>query len=86
MPPDLGKAPLGQVACRLALPVRALPRHLADFGRAVPLPHLGEQPAALDTGKLPVVAGENHLRAGRPRLRQQFAGDARVQHRRLVHH
>ena len=52
----------------------------------MPLAQLGEQPAALDAGELPVVAGEDHLGPGPPRLGQQLAGDAAVQHRRLVHH
>ena len=43
-----------------------------------------EQPATLDAGKLPVIAGEDHLGAGHPGFREQFAGDAGVQHRRLV--
>ena len=36
-------------------------------------------------GELAVVAGEDQLGAGLARFRQQLAGDARIQHRRLVH-
>ncbi len=57
----LGKPPLGQVARRLPLPVHPLPRDLGDLGRAVPLPQLGKQPAALDAGQLPVVARQHQL-------------------------
>ena len=59
----LGEPALGQVARRLPLPVDALAGDLGDFRRAVPLAQFGEQPAALDAGELPVVAGEDHLGA-----------------------
>ena len=77
---------LGQVARRLPLPAHPLPRHLGDLGRPVRLAQLGEQPAPLDAGELPVVAGKDHLGPGAPGLGQQLAGHAAVQHRRLVHH
>ena len=80
----LGEPSLRQVVRRLPLPIDALPRHRGDLRRAVPLRQLGEQPAALDAGELAVIAGEDQLGAGLARFRQQFAGDARVQHRRLV--
>ena len=77
---------LGQIARGLALPVHLLPRHLGDLGRAVLLAQLGEQSAALDAGKLPVVAGKNHLGPCPLRLGQHLAGHPAVQHRRLVDH
>ena len=82
----LGKAAFGQIARRLALPVHALPRHLGDFGRTVPLPQLREHPAALDAGELAVVAGEDDFCPGLTRGGQQLARHARVEHRRFVHH
>jgi hypothetical protein len=69
---------LGQVTRRGPLPVDTLAGDLADFRRAVPLAQLGEQPAALDAGELAVIAGEDHLRPGLLRFRQQLAGDQAV--------
>ena len=80
----LGKIPLGQIARRLPLPVDSLPRHLGDFGRAVPLLQLRKQPAAFDRRQLTIVARENELGPAAPRLDQKLARYARIQHRRLV--
>ena len=80
----LDKIPLGQVARRLALPIDFLPRHLGDFGGAVPLLQLRKQPAAFDRRQLTIVAGKNELGPAAPRLDQKLARDARVEHRRLV--
>ena len=80
-----GKPPLGQVARRLALPVRPLAGDLGDFRGAVPLPQFGEQPAALDAGELPIVAGQDQLCPRLPGFGQQLAGHPGVEHRRLVH-
>jgi hypothetical protein len=76
--------PLSEIARHLSLPVHLLTRHLGDFGRTVTLLQFGEQPAALNAGELPVIAGEDHLGAGLARHSQQLAGDAIVQHRCLV--
>ena len=45
---------------------------------------LGEQAAALDRGELPVVAGEDQFGSRLACRGQQFAGDAGIEHRRLV--
>ena len=80
----LDKIPLGQIARRLPLPIDFLPRHLGDFGRAVPLLQLRKQPAAFDRRQLTIVARENELGPAAPRLDQKLARYARIQHRRLV--
>ena len=49
------------------------------------LAEFGEQPAALDAGELPIVAGQDQFCPRLPGFGQQLAGDPGVEHRRLVH-
>jgi hypothetical protein len=72
---DLGKAALARSRAACRCQSHLLLRHFSDLGRAVPLPQLGEWPAALS--KSPVVAGD--LRAGLAGRRQQLAGDAGIE-------
>ncbi len=58
----VGDSPLGDVACGDSLPVGAHAGDLADLCRATPVAQVGERPAALNAGKVPVVPGKHHLR------------------------
>src|SRR4051812_49292766 len=79
------EAPLCKIACRLPLPIDLLACNLSDRDGSVPLSQLGKEAAALDRGKLAVVAGKNHFRLGAFRLSEKLAHDAAVEHGRLVH-
>src|SRR5579863_226934 len=76
---------LGESAGRGALPLCLLTADSRDDGAAVALLQLGEEPAALDASLLPVVPGEDDLRAFFRRLAHEAAIDVGVEHGGLVH-
>jgi hypothetical protein len=82
----VGEPPFGAVACGDSLPVGAHAGDLADLRRAAPMAQVSERAGALDVGRLPVVAGEDHLGRDPARFRQLLACHTPVQHGRLSRH